>query len=483
MLKKISEYIIKTVSRNFGWKLFSLIFAIIIWFIVMNVINPTEVQSFAVNITLLNQDKLTEKGFSIMNLEDILSKKVDIKIKSTRPALDELSKNKKEITATIDLQQFDILYPSDIAEPINVSIIPNIPSNYVYNYEIVNFTPGSIVIQLENITELKKEIVVELTGDVMDGYIATQPEINYNSVTVKGPTSELEKVDTVKVETDISDANSDISRSIAPVVYDSDGNVLEGLTLYPQNINLSIGINKYGQIPVEKPVLRGNPKEGFVISSVVCNPEYIEIIGDTSEIAKIKRIALPAIDIEGLEATKIFRFNASDYFEGADIEIESGKKSQISVIVNIAQSVKKEIEISSKNFEVQGNNSEFDVILPDKIFVELTAMDEIFESLDISTIKGIIDIAGLTEGEHTVSVKLELPEGVVAESGASIKINIVAGEKTTLEEDSNTEIDSTSQNGNTDKDENHISENSIVQQSIDSSQKIDNLEKETYLEG
>ena len=76
MLKKISNVLFKSISKNFGWKLFSLVCAIILWFIVMNIINPTEIQTYSVNVTLENEDKLNEKGFTVMNKEEIQNTKI-----------------------------------------------------------------------------------------------------------------------------------------------------------------------------------------------------------------------------------------------------------------------------------------------------------------------------------------------------------------------------------------------------------------------
>ena len=129
MLKKISIYVFDIVKRNLGWKIFSLVFAIMLLFIVMNINNPAETMTFNVNLTLLNKDKLADKGYVVLNSHELENKKIDIKVKSTRPGLDDLSKNRDLLKATIDLQQFDLLYADDIDEAFTLMVTPTIPSS------------------------------------------------------------------------------------------------------------------------------------------------------------------------------------------------------------------------------------------------------------------------------------------------------------------------------------------------------------------
>ncbi len=435
MLKKVNDIIIKLISKNFGWKLFSIIMAVVIWFIVMNIINPTEIQSYSVNLTLMNKEKLAEKGFAVINMEELEDAKIEIKVRSTRPALDELTKNKKDIKAEVDLQQFSVLYAEDIGQPIKVSVVPSIPSSYIYTYELVSFSPGTIDIMLDNIVQVEKEIEIETDGEVLSGYLAGKPRADSGFVSVKGAASEISKIGSVKAHIDVDGASSDVIENIEPFVLDESGNVMEGFIIEPAEIEAVVAVYKYGHVPVDSPSVTGVPAKGYRIVSTSWEPKYIEVVGDSDRIAELEKIEIPHFDASGISGNKTMEFDVREFLAERNLGVKTGTPSVVTVTVNVMSEVEKEIYVYSENLTVNGNNSGYNIVMPERIQVKIRGIETELEKIDEEAVKGSIDITALGEGSYDVPVKLELPGGISSDNGSVIRVVLSSeGKEETLPE-------------------------------------------------
>jgi len=435
MLRKISEKLIKYVSKNFGWKLFSVVCAVVLWFIVMNIINPTEIQTFSVNITFLNEDKLTERGFAVINKEETENTRIDIKVKSTRTALDELNKNRKEITATVDLKQFAMLYADDLNEPFKVAVTPTIPTSYVYTYELVNFTPAEISVKLDNVVEVDKEVEVDSEGEISSGYLAGDTVVMPSVVKVKGASSVIDKIASVKVFPDVSDLSEGFEENFKPVAFDQNGNELSSLVIDPETVQVSIGIYKYGRIPVQEPTIEGKPGEGFEISKIEWEPKYIEVVGEEEEISKVGVIK-PVVKINGENETQIVKtFDVNAHIAKNKLSIKSGTKREVTVTIDLLQTQEKEINISSGNISFEGVGEGKKADIPSELKIKVKGSKEVMDNLNETDIKGKINAAGLSDGTHSsVKVDFELPDGVQLSEDIFAEVKIEQIQEQTQEE-------------------------------------------------
>ena len=89
-MKKLQEKIMKDI----GWKLLSLVIAIALWFMVINIEHPVTTRIYTQTITMKNIDALTQQGLTVLNKGQIENMKVSAKIKAQRTALDRLTQYK-----------------------------------------------------------------------------------------------------------------------------------------------------------------------------------------------------------------------------------------------------------------------------------------------------------------------------------------------------------------------------------------------------
>ncbi|MBQ9518324.1 MAG: hypothetical protein IJR59_00315, partial [Firmicutes bacterium] len=169
---KALEYIKSFFSKNAGWKVGSIILAVILWFFVMNTLNPSETKSFSVPITLVNEDALTEGGYAVLNTEDLKNTRVEIKVRATRTALDNLPKQNDTgaVQATIDFAQFDTSRIVSTPQNLVLDINPKIDGGFLYTYEVASLSPANVSVVFDKVQEKEVKLTTNFTGGLEEGY-------------------------------------------------------------------------------------------------------------------------------------------------------------------------------------------------------------------------------------------------------------------------------------------------------------------------
>lgn len=464
-MKRTIDIIKGFFSRNLAWKLFSLCAAIILWFFVMNIINPAEMKTFSVNLSLANEDSLSEKGLALINKQELENIKVDVKIQATRPALDELSKpeNRNRIRCYIDLQKVE---PSDndvFPREYAFVVTPSLPADlFLYSYDVVSYTPSSVN---ANIDELKTEVInlkAEYEGTPKAGYIAKSPTFDIEGVSVIGPASEFDKIADVKVIVDVSDASADISQVVEPIVCDSEGVALKSFIVEPKTVNVSVGVNKQGQVPVNEPNLVGELSDELILKSVDWSPKTIEVEGAAEGLISIESITLPDIDLSTIYNTQTKTFDIRPYLDNTNLQLKANTPTQISVTINVEAKESKDLQISANKLQLVGLSPELRAQVPATVSVSVFGDEALLAEVTADTVQATVDFTGLGEGWHNVELKLVLPEGVELRSSPTVYVMLK-----TKTDDTDTEMEVASETTTMDNTENTVEQTTKIEEEIE----------------
>ena len=77
-------------GKDIGWKVFSLVLAIGLWFIVINIKNPEESMTFTIPVEIQNLNVIEANNLIIANFDEIEDKHITLNIHGTRLTLDSL---------------------------------------------------------------------------------------------------------------------------------------------------------------------------------------------------------------------------------------------------------------------------------------------------------------------------------------------------------------------------------------------------------
>ena len=382
-MKKIIQATKAFFAKDLLWKIFSIVVAVFLWFVVMNTLNPTETKTFTANISFINEYVLEDNNITILNSDELEQTKVSIRVSGTRPALDELNKteNKSGILAYIDLKQLSTLGEVNGVQEVSLNITPKLPSNiYTYSYEISSFSPNMVDAQVDALKSQVMKVEFDIVGDVESGYTAGDPVSDTDTVTITGPESEFNMVSSVRANIDLDGKNDDVSVAVAPAVYDADGNMLEHFKVDPSVIDVSVGISRRWQIPVEEPEVVGELNENLMLDSIEYSPKYIEVEGDIAEMNEVEHIQLPAIDLSEIDSSQTTAYDVRPRLKDTDINIVDGSPTEVTVTVNVIAKSSRDITLKGDDISVQGLGGGLEASVSD-VHLTLSGEEDVVETL------------------------------------------------------------------------------------------------------
>lgn len=424
MYKKIKSFF----TQNLHWKAFSILMAAVLWFIVMNINNPTEVKTFSLEISPLNLEDLEKNNLTILNIDEINEKKIEIKVKATRPVLDELTKKmlKNEIKAYIDLTNIASFEISN--EPKNfIAQIKTTLSSIPYpnnNFEILSFTPTSMNLNIDSVITIPKKININKKGTPKSGYISMPPELSSEYIKVTGAKSIVDTIENVSVEVDISNQSSRLIKKIPPVAYDKSGNIIENILFNVPEITINMPIILQDKLAINKPQIQGNLPDGYIIKNITYEPSYIEVIGDTQYLKNLNYIKIPAIDVTNLTKSTEYTFNLNNILQSYNISMKNPNKNILKVNIEVEKISSKNISVPTSQLNIIGYNDEFNISLDETFDLELSGSKDILDKIVVSDINASINLKGLGLGNHKIKIDVNLPENILILNNPEINLSI-----------------------------------------------------------
>ena len=408
-------------TMDIGWKLLSLIIAIGLWFMVINTENPVETRSYTAAIQLQNEEALTERGYVVVNDDELSSTRVTVRLRGQRLALDALSQSSTRVQAVVDLS--DVIY-SYSGEPVSVPVDIVIPSVVNSSFEILSKSVQTVSVDIQ--PYVNKDFDVKAVVNTTD---ETAKELanavaSPGSVTVYGARSIVESVAEVRAYVSPETVEDGMVMTAVPVAYNADGTVVGDVTFGTEELSVMITLDEVKSVRVNLS-LTGEVADGYEITDYYTTPETMEVAGDAAALSRLNSINLPDIDVTGLEANSGYEFSAGDYLPDGLRALDGGR---ITATVIVEEEETKELIIPVESVTWGDTLAEgyMASISGEDISISVKGVASVIDTLTAADIEAHIDLDGLGEGEHDdVYVRFELPEGVsLAGGGGTVNVSI-----------------------------------------------------------
>lgn len=405
------KLIIKKIGKNFYWKLLSVFFALILWFIAINDTNMVVTEEYNVPITLLNENYLDSAGYILANKKELEAKFIKVYIRTNRSDKKQLDMNPKAIIASVDLKAIDIASSKKLGSSITTSVKFQIPS--LSSAKLVSTSISVVDIVLDKYKKREMEIDVKTTNKVSNGYETLKSITDPKTVIVSGPESIVDKIAQIRVDVDLNQATSDIVLEKTPIAYDIEDVVIsDQININNENIQVTIPVRKSEKILINKPIYSGKVKDGYIISDFDYEPKVIQVLGTIDEINEFKSITLDPIDVTGFSETQVITLDLRKYLLSTNLSILNGTPNEVKVIIGIEKEEILEFEIPNSQIQTKGTADE--ITINDTSFkVTLKATGKLFKSLDKTTLKCLVDLTALEVGTHDVPVDISLPPNFI----------------------------------------------------------------------
>lgn len=414
----------------------SVIIAFVVWLAIMNISNPIitrTITNIPVNVTNASYIESMNLSYALAAGFDTIA----VSVEANRSLVERLSA--ANISATVDLTQIVDMDADPVMVPVTVSV-PGVSQN------AITVLPRNIQLRLEEM-QSKDFVINAVAGSSSParGYEVGSLTSNPEKMTIRGPSSMIERIDKVQAEVDVSYLDSDTSLGATLHVFDKNGDELNEsrmsyLTFSVPESSIRVSVKLY-KVASEIPIVAqtyGDPSPGYQAGEVTVTPQTISVAGTEEALEEFRldgnRILITeesaAVDISGASKDVEIRVNLPDYLPSG-IRLADGFSETVVVTVKILQFNTKSLEVESRNIEklnlAEGRNAVFESAVVD---IRVRGSDIGLDSITKDDVHASVDLADVKLGTQMVPVKVELPEGF--ELAEDVLAEITVTENTVL---------------------------------------------------
>lgn len=203
--------------------------------------------------------------------------------------------------------------------------------------------------------------------------------------------------------------STDVTDSVVPVLYDSDGNVINTakLTLSINTVAVKAQILNTKDIPLEFST-KGSVADGYMITDVSYDPDTVRIKGEAAVLNEISKVTIPSEVLDVTDATENVEttVDITSYLpDGAALVLSSDAKVKVTVTVEAIAS--KSFQVPVSNLTVENLKEGYVVEFTEDTFgVEVYGPKDVIDKLHAKSIYGVADANGLGNGSHKLAISL-----------------------------------------------------------------------------
>jgi len=270
---------------------------------------------------------------------------------------------------------------------------------------VTEVIPDTVAVELKSLFSKSVSASVSLEGGPPPGYEASIPELDAETVLVTGTQDRVTLVTQAVASLDLSGRTENLTQAIRLEPRDSRGFVVEGVSLEPSVMNVSVKIEQtqFSRALVISPTVVGTPAAGYDIVSLSADPPVITVFGPQSFVGETATIRTQPLDITG--ATEdVIRTVSLDLPTG--VSVSGGTSVTVTVQIEPAQG-RQTLGVTAV---IVGLDPDLSVSGPLPL-VEVVLLGELpdLQGIGPNDIAATINLTGLNEGTHTVSVSVSIP--------------------------------------------------------------------------
>lgn len=423
-------------TKNWGLKLGSFLFAVALWIIVTNINDPViSMKVSDVPVTIRNANLITDNGqiYEVLDGTDVID---TVTIMAPRSIIDSFAADGSNVVAVADMNDLTSL------NTISIKLSTN------KNNDKLESIRGSIDCVRLNIEKKKSKsfpLKTSTVGDVKEGYIVGDVSAEQNLVKISGPESVVSRITKAQAEVDVSGFTSNISTDCDIRFYDenavevSAGNLDRSIT----KVRVNVEILKTKTVPVTY-ATSGTPKDGYELTGEVSGTRnYVVIAGRAKVVDDISSINVPGEVLDVTDATEnvTVTLDLDDYLPDGVIFAEDDFTGKVNVTAYIEQEKEREITLDAKDIIVKNipDGFEAEITEPENEYTitlvglaaELDAVSarEITAEVDVAVWMDEQEMEELTEGSHLLPLDIMVGnENLTLKEEMDVRIHFIGKE-------------------------------------------------------
>jgi len=394
--------VVRFLVRNWPLKLAAVVFATLLYGTLVVSQNERTI-NVSVPVSAINQPA----GIVLLSNLDSVTQ-VKFFAPQDSPALDSSS-----FRATVDLSNVDpkvgrVLVPVHV-EPIDDRV------------QVLDVQPSRINIEIDQLASRSVPVIID-RGPTPSGLDVRDPVLSTDTVTVKGPASEVRRVDRAEARIQIDPSGIDFDRDVELIPVDALGNELAPVDVEPTTVRVRIAVftdRETRPLPV-KPNITGTPAAGFEVAGVAVQPLVLSVEGDADQLAGLTSVDTAPVSISGATG------NVST---SVGLALPTGVLSLGGETVRVTISIRQVTATRdfSAGIVLTGARSDRVYSLStNQVLVTLGGSIAQLDGLEGRSFSVQAPVAGLEPGRHEVAVVANLPAGLalVSASPPSVVVTV-----------------------------------------------------------
>ena len=390
------SWLLGKMKHNWGLKLLSLFFAILLWNSAVVDADPVRPQTYSdIPITVVGSEQLAEKDLALVDSISSYAKNVKVTVNINRSQISNYDET--SIGIQLDLSRINGVGPHEIRL---ISTSANVDK----------IEPASITVEVDERANRVIPVECEVVGTLSEGYHRGPLEVSPNAIQVEGAKSIVEKIEKAYTRLDITDKTESVNVPKEYTFIDSTGSAIEASALKVSfdSVVLKMSITPKKTLLISPTVLgQDGIKEGYQIADIVADPSTVVVTGDAELLEGLTSVQLEGIQIAAGQYENVF-------MQDLKIQVPTGITvlgvDTASVLVQIEEIMsEKEFE----NVEVELRNVPEGLKAVDfsaQVNIKVIAPATIIDNLAANHITVYVDMTGAEAGDSTLPLLYEAPE-------------------------------------------------------------------------
>lgn len=404
-------------KNNISLKIMSVLFAILLWWTVVNIDDPVSEKRYVKEVTVTNTDVITNQGKSYQIIDD--TQKVVVTVKARRKVLSEIKVG--DIRVTADLRELQ-----GTSVPIRVVI-----EGFEGSYEEVMTNPRNIQVKTEDTQKKTFPITVTSVGHVREGYIIGSMVSEPKMIDISGPQSSIGRISKVVAKVDVSELSYNTTQRAELIFYDAADNKIDRSLLSTNcdrnGVLVRVELWKTKLVELEFDTSAIVPAYGYHYEGIEAEPKAIKVAALPEIIEKLNKIKIPAqvLEKQAISENEEVIVEVEKYLPEGVVLVDEDAGSVV-VTIKLEKNGMKTLQLPVRSVKIEGLSNEFEMEYGPEQEVKLRfeGPNDILKNISSESVSAVVDLSNyVEEGVFEVPVQVQnVPGQCTYLNGATIQI-------------------------------------------------------------
>lgn len=389
------------ISLNYRTFLWALALSVAVWIAAVTAADPDETRQlpYPVPVEIVGQDPS-------LVINSTIPKEVEVTLRAPQSVWNDLDADPSLVHVILDLSGLsDGEHVSDLQIQVDARPV-----------QILSTSPKSVPFTLESIATKPLPVDVTLVGEAAIGYQIGEAVIDPLEVVIAGAESQVQKVARTRISVNLDGVRENVDRTLTVEVLDEKGEPVEGITVSPESIHVSLPVSQQGgyRDVAVKVLTVGRVASGYRLTDISVFPPVVTIFAANPDLVS----NLPGV----VETAPLDLQNAQDDIntrlalnlpEGVTIVGDQTVLIQAGV-----SAIESSITLAGEKVEIIGlGNGLSAIVSPLTVDVIVSGPLPLLDTISRQDVRITVDLTNLEPGTHQIIPKIEvLISDVIVES-------------------------------------------------------------------